>query len=155
MNMDSQSSSSQSAVALVLRSSDPWLVARDRFLQDSTSEEKILFTYANPENLFYNTSNDERSNRNTSKMRAVSRKLEPLVDVIQEYGKAMDVYSNASSSILCPIWGSMRVLLVLAQSYGRFFDMIVEELQHIGEVLPRFSVSYHQHELLSSPEPQD
>lgn len=139
--MDPGPSASSPSGALVLHQTDPWLLARDRFFEDLTPEERVLFTYASPENLFYKTSNAERENKDSSKMRAVSRTLEPLVDVIQEYGKAMDVYSNASSAILCPLWGSIRVLMVLAQSYGKFFDMIVEELHHIGEVLPRLNVS--------------
>lgn len=139
--MDPELATSPPIWTLVLRERDPWLIARDRFLEDSMPEEKLLFTYANVENLYYSTSNAERDDRNSSKMRGIAQTLQPLVDAIQDYGKAMDVYANTYPLILSPLWGSIRVLLVLAQSYGRFFDMIVEELQHIGEVLPRFNVS--------------
>lgn len=30
---------------------------------------------------------------------------------IDQYGKALDVISNTSSGILCPLWGSLRLLL--------------------------------------------
>jgi hypothetical protein len=74
-------------------------------------------------------------------MRNVARKLQPLIDVIQEFGAAIDVYSNAYPLVLAPLWGSIRVLLVLGQSYKGFFDVIVHALEEIGEALPRFSVS--------------
>lgn len=34
--------------------------------------------------------------------------------------------------------GSIRVLLVLARSYGKFFERLVDTLGRIGDVLPRF-----------------
>jgi hypothetical protein len=127
--------------SLVIPERDPWLIARNRFLQDSTAEEKLLFNSATVETLYYDTSNTEREDRKSSKMRNVARKLQPLVDVIQEFGAAMDVYSNAYPLVLAPLWGSIRVLLVLGQSYKGFFDMVVRALEEIGDALPRFSVS--------------
>jgi hypothetical protein len=127
--------------SLVVPERDPWLIARNRFLQDSTPEEKLLFNSATVETLYYDTSNTEREDRKSSKMRNVARKLQPLIDVIREFGAAMDVYSNAYPLVLAPLWGSIRVLLVLGQSYKGFFDVIVRALEEIGEALPRYSVS--------------
>jgi hypothetical protein len=52
----------------------------------------------------------------------------------------MDLYANAASWILAPIWGSIRVVLVLAQSYNGFFETIEVTLGKIGDTLPRFKV---------------
>jgi hypothetical protein len=67
--------------------------------------------------------------------------VQPLVDKIEEYGKAMDTYANIAPNFLAPIWGSLRVVLVLAKSLGKFFDRMTDTLGRIGDILPRLLVS--------------
>lgn len=100
-----------------------------------------MFNSATIETLYYDTSKAERDDRKSSKLRNAAQRLRPLVEGIQEFGKAMDVYSNAAPLILSPLWGSIRVILVLGQSFSGFFDKVVAALEKIGEALPRFSVS--------------
>jgi hypothetical protein len=119
------------------RKLDPWVLARDRFLEELSDPERTLFREATLENLYYNTSNLERDDRN-SKSRTVIHKLQPLVEKIEDYGKAMDAYANVAPTYLAPIWGSIRVLLVISRAYGNFYDRIIEVLGRIGDVLPRF-----------------
>src|SRR5450432_770340 len=119
--MDSESSTAPAASSAPPES-DPWQIARNRFLQDSSPEERLLFASATIETLYYDTSNTEREDRKKSRMRNRLQKIQPLVDKLEEYGQAMDLYANAASWILAPIWGSIRVVLVLAQCYNGFFE---------------------------------
>lgn len=41
----------------------------------------------------------------------MTQKLLPLVEAINQYGAALDVLSNTSSLLLCPIWGGFRIIL--------------------------------------------
>jgi hypothetical protein len=116
---------------------DPWLIAKNRFLADLDDDEASLFKEATLENIYYSASNTERDDRKSKARKAIS-KLQPLVSAIEDYGKALDVFANVSQDFLTPIWGSIRVVLILAGKYGRFYEEIVETLERIGDILPRF-----------------
>ena len=120
---------------------DPWDVARSRYLQTLDPEERILFTEATIQNLYYSASNTVRDDRLNSKTRKAISAVQPLVDKIEEYGKAMDTYANMAPNFLAPIWGSLRVVLVLARSLGKFFDRMTDTRGRIGDILPRLLVS--------------
>ena len=90
---------------------DPWLLARERYLEDLADEEKRLFSEATLENLFYAASATQKRHEACNRPRALLRKIQPLVDTLDQYGKALDVFSNVSPTIMCSLWGSIRVLL--------------------------------------------
>ncbi|KAK6597398.1 hypothetical protein H4I95_09669 [Botrytis cinerea] len=116
---------------------DPWLIAKDRFIDQLDPAERALFNEATPENLYYKSSNIQKADQKTSKTRAILRSLEPLTKSIQEYGAAMDTFTNIAPLYLAPIWGSIRVILVLASSHGKFYDRIIETFARVGDTLPR------------------
>ena len=89
---------------------DAWVIARDRYTEDLSEEEKQMYKTATLENIFYSASAAEKSHEATSRSRRYMAKLQPLIDAIEQYGQAFDVYSNAHPLVLSPIWGSMRVL---------------------------------------------
>ncbi|PMD40956.1 hypothetical protein L207DRAFT_544209 [Hyaloscypha variabilis F] len=119
-------------------SPDPWELAKSRFLEDLDPHEKDIFNNATLENIYYSTSNTNRDDAEKSKTRGVVRKLGPLVSAIESYGGAFDAFAQISPQYLSPIWGSIRVLLVVAGSYSKFYDKIVDTLGRIGDILPRF-----------------
>ncbi len=95
----------------VLPHQDAWTRARDRYTEDLSDEEKAMFNEATIEKVFYDASAAEKRHAASSKTRNLSSKLDPLVTAIEQYGEAIDVYSNAYSLALCPLWGSVRVVL--------------------------------------------
>lgn len=117
---------------------DPWQLAKARFLAELDPQEQSLYNHATLENLFYTTSNINRDDSETSKIRSAIRKLGPLVSAVENYGKALDIFSSISPLHIAPIWGSIRVVLVLAKTHGKFFDRVVDALERIGDILPRF-----------------
>ena len=119
-------------------SQDPWELAKSRFLEDLDPHEKDLFNKATLENIYYSTSNTNRDDAEKSKTRTIVRRLGPLVSAIESYGGAFDAFAQISPQYLSPIWGSIRVVLVMAGSYTRFYDKIVDTLSRIGDILPRF-----------------
>jgi hypothetical protein len=117
---------------------DPWAVARTAFLTNLNPIERQLFSKANLENIYYKTSNLNRNDSERSKTRLVVQKLEPLVSAIEYYGKSLDTFTNISPLILAPIWGSLRVVLAVAQAHERYYGKIVDTLSRIGDIVPRF-----------------
>lgn len=124
------------------QSFDAWNIAKARFLDGLDEGEKRLFTEANIENVFYKASNTEREDQKDSKTRSLLQNIQPLISAVEDYGKALDTYSNIASLYIAPIWGSIRVVLVIASSHGRFYDRIVDTFGRIGDILPRFRKFY-------------
>ncbi|KAF2801958.1 uncharacterized protein BDZ99DRAFT_429162, partial [Mytilinidion resinicola] len=118
----------------------PWALAKARFMSDLSDQEKNLFEKATLENIFYGASVAEKKHKAESKTRAVHDKMRPLLEAVEDYGKAMDVFSNTYSLALAPIWGSIRVLLQYALDFGKYYEKIVDILARIGDVLPRFRI---------------
>ena len=119
---------------------DAWSRARDRFVEDLTKEEQALFERATPETIFYDASAAEKTHVSKSSSLKAVDKLQPLISAIEQYGQALDVYSNAYPLVMSPLWGSIRILLFLAREFGKYFEKTLEMLARIGDVLPRFKV---------------
>lgn len=117
---------------------DAWSLAKARFLDGLEDRSKSLFNGASAENLLYDASNANREDRDRSKVRSALLILQPLLAAIEDYGKALDTISNVASLYLCPIWGSIRVLLVMASGHARFYGRMVDTFARIGDILPRF-----------------
>lgn len=92
-------------------SQDAWTRAKDRYVEDLTDEEKHLYYQATPETLFYDASAAQKKYTAGSTTFAIIEKLQPLRQAIDQYGQALDVYSNAYPLVLSPLWGSIRVVL--------------------------------------------
>ena len=100
---------------------DAWTRARERFTEDLSLEEKELYSKATANSVFYGASAAEKTHKaNSSSRRFATEKLRPLVGAIVEYGKALDIYSNAYPLVLSPLWGSIRVVLHVGIKYSFF-----------------------------------
>ena len=99
--------------------SDAWIRARDRYVEDLSEEEQQRYFKASPESLLEDASAAKKSHGITSTSRRVMEKLQPLVAAVEQYGEAVDVYSNTSSLALGPIWGSIKVLLHVSPAKAR------------------------------------
>jgi hypothetical protein len=132
--------SSTGADRVAAPTADPWDIARSRYLQPLDPEEQILFNEATIQNLYYSASNTVQNDYLNSKTRRAISAVQPLVDKIEEYGKAMDTFANMAPNFLAPVWGSLRVVLVLAKGLGKFFDRMTDTLGRIGDILPRLLV---------------
>lgn len=86
--------------------------AREQFLSGLQPADKELFDNCdNPETLLIEIQKIEDRHRHHSNARKVVEKITPFVQHVEKYGKALDVFSNAKSGILCPIWGATRIIL--------------------------------------------
>ena len=94
-----------------IETSDAWIRAQDRYIQDLNEEEQRMFFRASPESFLDDAITAEKSHGMNSATRGVMEKLQPFVAAIEQYGDAVDVYSSTYSLALGPIWGSIKVLL--------------------------------------------
>ena len=108
----------------------------DAFIKDLTPDEKRLLGAANLSDAILQDAVElDKRHKGKSSGRKVAQKLKPLIDGINQYGAALDVLSNSSSVFVCPIWGSMRVILHLAIEFGEYFDKLTSMLERIGRDL--------------------
>ena len=89
---------------------DAWTKARERFIEDLEEPERLMFAEASLENIFYSVSAAQKTHQKNSRSLCLASKLDSLLAGIDQYGKAMDVISQASPFI-CPLWGALRVLI--------------------------------------------
>ncbi|KAL9010697.1 MAG: hypothetical protein Q9173_004396 [Seirophora scorigena] len=124
------------------------------FFETLSPNEKELYkatTFA--EQLLDEVKRADQIYKDKSISRRVSQALKPFLAGIDQYGKALDVISNAISMVLCPIWGSIRIVLHLAAEFGEYFEKISSMLQQIGlhlNSLRRFPRLYPHNERLET-----
>ena len=135
-------------------------------MADLDQEEQNIFATASLENLFYSASAAQKDHEEQSRARDISRKLEPLVSAIDQYGEALNVFSNTYSLAMAPLWGSIRVLLhvksnllffyidpctvsiggadtsryQIAKTFEKYFKKLIDMFTRIGDNLPRCQV---------------
>lgn len=90
---------------------DPWQVAHETHMKELSAEEQALFKTATLDNLLTSTDTAQKKHKDESKSRYLLKKLQPLVDAIEQYGKILDVFANTYPLAMAPLWGSIRVLL--------------------------------------------
>ena len=81
-----------------------------------------------------------------------SASLSRLAAALKDYGEALDVCTNISPLPVAPISrGSVRVLLVLAEKYDKYYNRISDVLGRIGDLLPRFKDLWQIFDLKKHP----
>lgn len=73
---------------------DAWTRAKERYMEDLTDEEKQLYLHASPEMILYDASAAEKRHGASSTSRGLMNRLQPFVAELEQYGQALDVYSN-------------------------------------------------------------
>ncbi|KAF1829093.1 hypothetical protein BDW02DRAFT_602854 [Decorospora gaudefroyi] len=129
----------------------PWEIAKARFLDGLTPAESKQFQEATPENLFYGASSAQKRHATDSRSWLLQERLSSLVDAIEDYGKALGVFFNTHGLILSPLWGSLRIILHIAGEAEKFQERLTDMLAQIGDVLPRFRIyqtMFRNHERL-------
>ena len=87
---------------------DAWTRARNRFIEDLTADEKRLYFQATPESILYDASAAEKRNKEDRTSRAVFEKLQPFIEAVDQYGRALDVFANTYPLVMSPLWGFLQ-----------------------------------------------
>jgi hypothetical protein len=66
------------------------------------------------------------------------RKIEPYLKRLREFESAINVFAQTKADLLSPIWGSIKLLLVLTSTLSQSFDAIRDVMSDIGFRLPFF-----------------
>jgi hypothetical protein len=81
------------------------------FLASLLPDEQILFQATKAvEALLHEVNTSNKEHRDASVSHKASTALLPFIAGIEQYRQAIDVFAN-SNDFLCPIWGSIRIVL--------------------------------------------
>ena len=104
---------------------DAWTRARDRFVDDLSQLEKETFFQATPQTILYDASAAEKVHGMESTTRLIVSKIQPFVEAVQQYGEVLDVYSSTYPLILGPLWGSIRLVLLVRYLSSAFNSCLI------------------------------
>jgi hypothetical protein len=91
---------------------DAFETAKRKFLSSlSAQEAATLGTLNTAQDVLTEVRNAEENHRSRSSTRRYTKKIEPFLKGVEQYGKAIDVFVNAYPTILSLIWGSVRLIL--------------------------------------------
>ncbi|KAL9611237.1 MAG: hypothetical protein Q9167_004120 [Letrouitia subvulpina] len=98
----------------------------------SPNEKELFKATIVAEQLLEEVQVAEKDHKDKSISRKAAQALKPFLAGINQYGMALDVISNGSSLVLCPLWGGVRIILHLATEFGEYFEKLSAMLQQIG-----------------------
>jgi len=73
------------------------------------------------------------------KRNSILARMEPLLACIEQYSEVASIFAQVNQSILAPVWGSIRLLVVVLRSYEAYVEGVVAQLEEIHRNLPRYS----------------
>ncbi|PVH91500.1 hypothetical protein DM02DRAFT_734153 [Periconia macrospinosa] len=107
------------------------------FVASLTDEEQALFQATTAaQSLLQDVSAVNEEHKDGSAIRRAFAALQPFIAGVEQYGQALDVFAN-SNDLLCPIWGSIRIVLHISREFGTYFEKITRMLQDMGETLDK------------------
>jgi hypothetical protein len=92
---------------------DDWNAAVEEFSKNLDPEDRKYPMNSKPHDVVNDVVQFEKSHHKSSTARHMSAKIQPMVSAINDYGRALDVLAN-SSAIIPPLWGSLRVLILVS-----------------------------------------
>lgn len=126
----------------------------EAFFKNLSPDEKELFKATTiADDLLEEITVAEQLHRDKSLSKRVSQAIKPFLAGVNQYGRALDVLSNSSSLVLCPLWGGVRIVLHLATEFGEYFEKLTNLLQQVGlnlNSLRRFPRLYPHNDRLAS-----
>jgi hypothetical protein len=109
--------------------------AINNFFKDLSPDDQALFKATTiSTQLLEDVQNADKRHQEHSVTRRVATVIKPFVAGVEHYGTAWDVISN-SNSLICPIWGSARIILKWASEFGDYFENLAVMFSQIGRHL--------------------
>ncbi|CAP62321.1 uncharacterized protein PODANS_0_150 [Podospora anserina S mat+] len=126
----------------------------NHFTADLTTDERRLFdTSVAAKTLIEELKAIGATHKQHSKSRRVGEALIPFINGLETYGDGLSILANGSD-ILCPLWGSLRIVLDLAREFGEYFEKLALMLENIGTILSRlerYPTLYPDNENIKAP----
>ncbi|KAI1458190.1 hypothetical protein F4805DRAFT_150609 [Annulohypoxylon moriforme] len=101
-----------------------------------TPNEETEFQMTNLEGL-QNCIRTIQHNQEKKRRMMYMKRLDPFLQTMEQYGKVLDIFVN-TSEIVAFIWGPMKFILLVTNTYSEAFHSVLDAYQEIGEQIPLF-----------------
>ena len=132
---------------------DAWARARDSLLRasDLTEEEQEWLRSTTAEMVVTEVERLDAQHADKSWSRTMMSAIKPLLHGLNRFGPAMDVFAQADpQGILVLVWGSLRMILMIANKFNKYFEDLASFLDRISAPLGRLQ----EYEKLSPDSPR-
>ena len=148
--------STQAGPATINAAERAWKAAKDKFKGNLSDAEEAHLAHSTINDAFKAVADVEQRYASSSRSRKAGALLRGPLEVVARLSPALDVFSQVEPSIMCPIWGSMRIMVMVAAQVHDIEDG-AEALMacRFWASIRSFSIRYHRylHACLSiSPE---
>jgi len=110
-NMSTQVTSGPAALPAAEQA---WKAAKDAFQGNLSPAEEAHLAHSTISDAFKAVVDTEHRYVSSSRSRQAGALLRGPLEVVARLSPALDVFSQVEPSILCPIWGSMRIMVMVA-----------------------------------------
>jgi hypothetical protein len=101
-------------------------------------EDKALLTNCQDPDIFLSHLKDlDNRHHGASHSRRAVEFCGPVNVAFRRFGKALDVFCQIKPEILASLWGGLRIVIHVAESFKEFFDSIMSSLETIGNNISR------------------
>ena len=132
---------------------DAWARARDKLLEasDLTAEEREWLRSTTAEMVVAEVERLDAQHADKSWSRKTMGAIRPLLHGLTRFGPALDVFAQADpQGILTAVWGSLRLVLTIANQFNKYFEDLTSFLGRIAAPLGRLQ----EYEKLSPDAPR-
>jgi Ankyrin repeats (3 copies)/NACHT domain len=113
-------------------------VERAKFLSQLSPEDKALLEDCqDPDSFLSHLKDLDNQHHGASHSRRAVEFCSPVYVAFRRFGRALDVFCQIKPEILASLWGGLRIVLHVAESFKEFFDSIMSSLETIGNNISR------------------
>lgn len=103
-----------------------------------SDEDKLLMENCHdPETFAEYLNSVESKHHESSSSRKVMDFCQPVIDGFRQFAKALDVFCSVKPEVLAVLWGGLRIVIRVAESFQEFFDAILLLIETIGANIKR------------------
>ncbi|OQD95723.1 hypothetical protein PENSOL_c019G09356 [Penicillium solitum] len=106
----------------------------EAFKKDLNKKDRDNFKFSTLEDLEQCLTQLQAKHRSQRRMQNLNR-LKPFLEAMNQFGKVVEVFCN-SSEIVPFLWGPVKFLLLIADTFENAFSELLDTYEYIGENLP-------------------
>lgn len=106
----------------------------EAFKKDLNKKDRDSFKFSTLEDLEQCLTQLQVKHRSQRRMQNLNR-LKPFLEAMNQFGKVVEVFCN-SSQIVPFLWGPVKFLLLIADTFENAFSELLDTYEYIGENLP-------------------
>ncbi|KAF9629021.1 hypothetical protein BFW01_g10224 [Lasiodiplodia theobromae] len=119
-------------------SAEAFEAAKKEFLRESDPGAGIDLSSFTTIHDVYDTTDKIQQEQSNSKALRYLQRIQPYLICINHYAAVIETFAQTKPEFISPIWGSIKAILLIASTYVRSYDKILDAMEQLGNALPDF-----------------